>query len=165
LLGYYVDEERFFREGGELKGYDITSLTKDNGSPVKLGVFKGEEFGWLSAVIFSSCATWGKVRALSADPNPNVTFEALRYNPNGTQPHYTKAKKANYEERLLEGIRVYHNPLARYPLDPAIFRHRDVFQTYYSEDQDDWVYEFRDGLLLFRRVDTRIHRAGAEHGA
>jgi hypothetical protein len=84
LFGYYVDEEKYLREGGELKGHEVESVAKDSGSSVCLGVFKDEEFKWLSAVMFSSCATWGKVRALSADPNPNVMFEAVTYNPNGT---------------------------------------------------------------------------------
>lgn len=158
LFGYYVDEERYLREGGELRGHQVGAVVKDNGSSVELAVFKNEDFKWLSAVIFSSCATWGKVRALSADPNPNIMFEALTYNPNGTQPHLIKAKKAHYTERLLDGLRVYHNPLASHPLDPAVFRNRDVFQSYYSEDQDDWIYEFRDGILLFRRVETLVRR-------
>jgi hypothetical protein len=159
LFGYYVDEERYLREGGELKGYEVESVAKDNGRSVDLGVFKNEDFKWLSAVMFSSCATWGKVRALSADPNPNIMFEAVKYNPNGTQPHFVRAKKANYTERLLDGLRVYHNPLATHPLDRGLFHNRDVFQSYYSEDQNDWVYEFRDGLLLFRRVETYVRRA------
>jgi hypothetical protein len=172
LFGYYVDEEKYLREGGELKGYEIDSVSKDSGSPVGLGVFKDEEFKWLSAVMFSSCATWGKVRALSADPNPNVVFEAVTYNPNGTKPQVVRAKKANYTERLLDGLRVYHNPLATHPLDRGVFRHRDVFQAYYSEASNDWAYEFREGLLLFRRVETYLRRApgdgapvGAAHGS
>jgi hypothetical protein len=159
LFGYYVDEERYLREGGELKGYEVGSVAKDSGSPVGLGVFNDEDFKWLSAVMFSSCATWGKVRALSADPNPNVMFEAVTYNPNGVKPHIVRAKKANYTERLLDGLRVYHNPLATHPLHRAVFRHRDVFQSYFSEVNDDWVYEFREGLLLFRRVETYLPRA------
>jgi hypothetical protein len=98
-------------------------------SSVDLGVFKNDEFKWLSPVMFSSCATWGKVRALSADPNPNIIFEAVKYNPNGTQPHIVKAKKANYTERLLDGLRVYHNPLAAHPLDRAVFRHSEFFRA------------------------------------
>jgi hypothetical protein len=158
LFAYYVDEEKYLREGGELKGDEVESVAKDNGSSVNIGVFKEDEFRWLSAVMFSSCANWGKVRALSADPNPNIIFEAVKYNPNGPKPHFVKAKKANYTERLLDGLRVYHNPLATHPLDPSVFRHRDVFQSYYSEARDAWVYEFRDGLLQFRRVDTLVSR-------
>jgi hypothetical protein len=47
-----------------------------------------------------------------------------------------KAKKANYTERLLDGLRVYHNPLATHPLDRGVFRHPDVFQSSYSEASD-----------------------------
>jgi hypothetical protein len=36
---------------------------------------------------------------------------------------------------------------------------KDVYQTYYSEEQQDWVYENRTGLLMFRRVLTAIKPA------
>ncbi len=156
LFGYYVDEERYLRGESELKGREVESVTKDNGSPVELGVFLDEKFKWLSAVIFSSCATWGKVRALSSDPNPDIVFEAGTYNANGVRPDFVRVKKSQYGEHLLDGLRVYHNPLAKNKLDPYLFRHRNVFQTYYSDAKDDWVYERRDGLLLFRRVHTFV---------
>ncbi|WP_063695688.1 hypothetical protein [Bradyrhizobium embrapense] len=76
LFGYYVDEERYLREGGELKGHQL------------------------------EC----------------VPTEAER------------------------------------PLDPSIFRHRDVFQAYYSEADGEWVYERRDGQLISRQVFTMIAR-------
>jgi hypothetical protein len=153
LYGYYIDEERFLRAGGELKKEHRDTIVKDNGSQIPIGIFAGAEFAWLSAVMFSSCATWGKVRALSADPNPNVFFEALRSNENGINPHLIEARKSAYTESLLDGLRVYHNPLATHPLDVAILRHRDVFQAYYDR-QSGWVYDQRDGLLLCRNVCT-----------
>ena len=61
----------------EQKGYEVESVAKDNGTAIDIGLFKSEEFKWLSAVMFSSCASWGKVRALSADPNPNIIFAAM----------------------------------------------------------------------------------------
>jgi hypothetical protein len=132
LYGYYVDEERFLREGGSLRGQPISSVTKDNLSEVSVGLFGREEFAWLSAVVFSSCATWGKVRALSSDPNPSIFFEALRLNSSGVVPHIVRAQKAQYSESLLDGLRVYHNPSATHKLNVNTFRHPDVFQSYYS---------------------------------
>jgi hypothetical protein len=38
LFGYYVDEERFLREGSALEGKRIESVTKDNKSPVPVGI-------------------------------------------------------------------------------------------------------------------------------
>ena len=59
VYGYYVDEERFLKEGETLQGQRLTSVRKDNLSEVPLAVFGREEFSWLSAVIFSSCASSG----------------------------------------------------------------------------------------------------------
>ena len=108
----------------------------------------------VSALIFSSCATWGKVRALSADPNPHVVFTALRSNLNGPIPHRIVANKEDYNETLLDGLRVYHNPDAYHPLDPAIFRSDEVMQSYFSKIENDWVYEQTEGQRAMRVVNT-----------
>ena len=165
LFGYYVDEERYLKEGGVLEGKRIESVTKDNKSPVPVGIFASEDFAWLSAVIFSSTASWGKVRALSSDPNPNIVFQAVKRNLSDVKALVTKARKADYRESLLDGLRVYHNPNATHELDKDIFRDNDVFQSYYSEEKQDWVYEDRTGLLLFRRVHTAIKTAKIDLGA
>jgi hypothetical protein len=162
LYGYYVDEERFLRQGGALEGHRIESVTKDNKSPVPVGIFASDDFAWLSAVIFSSTATWGKVRALSSDPNPNIVFQAVKRNLSDVMPLVTKTIKPDYHESLLDGLRVYHNPEATHKLKKDIFRDNDVFQSYYSEEKQDWVYEDRTGLLLFRRVLTAIKTAKSD---
>jgi hypothetical protein len=74
-------------------------------------------------------------------------------------PLVTKGRKADYHESLLDGLRVYHNPNATHKLTKDIFRDNDVFQSYYSEEKQDWVYEDRTGLLLFRRVLTALKTA------
>jgi hypothetical protein len=108
LFGYYIDEERFLREGGALKGQRLESVIKDNGSPVPLGIFASEDFAWLSAVIFSSCASWGKVMALSSDPNPNIVFQTVKCNLSGVTAHVGKARKSACDALM--------NPLnRRYP--------------------------------------------------
>ena len=144
LYGYYVDEERYLREGGALEGQRVESVTKDNMSSVPVGIFASNEFAWLSAVIFSSTASWGKVRALSSDPNPNTIFQAVQRNLSDVTPLVTKARKSDYHESLLDGLRVYHNPEAAHKLNQDIFRDKDVFQSYYSEEKQNWVYEEQD---------------------
>lgn len=157
LHGYYVDEEQHIathgREG-RLEGEELRRVFKENGSPIELGLFSSPAFKEISAVIFSSCATLGKVRALSSDPNPNIVFTALRYNPGGIQSHIVKEPKHRYTESLVDGLRVYHNPFASYPLDPALLRHPSVFQSY--RKNSDWVYEARAGLLMFRSVEVLV---------
>jgi hypothetical protein len=156
LYGYYVDEEKFLREGGTLEKQRISAVRKDNLSEVPLAVFGVEEFAWLSAVVFSSCASWGKVRALSSDPNPNIFFQAVRLNASGAIPHVVHARKSEYSESLLDGLRIYHNPSATHKLDANTFRHPDVFQSYFSEEEGEWTHDQRNGLLLYRSVLTGI---------
>jgi len=163
LHGYYVDEERFIATQGpegRLEGEQLQRVFKDNGSPLELGIFSSPAYSEISAVIFSSCATFGKVRALSSDPNPGIVFTAVRHNPTGVQPYVVKQPKALYTERLVDGLRIYHNPFASRPLDPALFRHPGVFQSYYQNG--DWVYEAREGQLMFRCVEVAVPRGPLE---
>lgn len=159
LHDYYVDEERWIASGGaegRLEGEQLHQVFKDNGSPIELGMFNTKRYREISAVIYSSCASLGKVRALSSDPDTGMVFTALRYNPAGHCPHVIQCGKQQYVESLLDGLRVYHNPFATYPVDPSIFRHRDVFQSYFQDG--DWVCEQREGVLLSRNVMTLLQQ-------
>lgn len=100
----------------------------------------------------------GKVRALSSDPDPNIVFTALRLNRSSDRPHLIKEPKRRYEESLLDGLRVYHNPFAQYPLNPALFRHPSVFQWYFQDGQE--AVEQREGQLIFRCVNTVVDKPG-----
>lgn len=156
LYNYYVDEEQWISEGVDLPApkSELFSVAKASGAKVELGLFQSELMSEVSAVIFSTCATWGKIRALSKDPNPNIWFTAARLNTSDPTPHLIKAKKAEYQESLLDGLQVYHNPFAVRPLDPAIFRRWEVMQSYFSPQTQDWEHEQHDGQLQFRSVHT-----------
>lgn len=155
LHAYYVDEEKWLalpEPRPPLKGEPLPRVLKDNGAPVELGIFQTPEFREISAVVFSGVAYMGKVRALAQDPLTTSVFTALRKNLSGSRPHVIEAKAGQYQESLLDGLRVYHNPYADHPLDPATFRHPAVFQSYFAND--DWQYEDRDGLLQCRFVSS-----------
>lgn len=161
LFNYYIDEEDYIA-GRQTdrpipRGF-LPSVQKDNQSPIELGVFQNGSMPEVSAVLFSSCATWGKIRALSQDPNPDIFFTALRLNSQSSQPLKVKSRKRDYKEALLDGLRVYHNPEALCPLDPAVLRSPEVFQAYYCFQTGAWVYEQQDGQLLFRIVETHERR-------
>ncbi len=159
LYGYYVDEERYIATGGQkgrLQGEELRQVFKDNGSPIDLGLFTTPAYREISAEIFSGCATMGKVRALSSDPAPGIVFTALRLNPAADRPHVINEPKRRYQESLLDGLRVYHNPFAQRPLDPALFRHPSVFQWHFQGDEE--IIEQREGQLLFRCVNTVLEK-------
>lgn len=155
LYGYYVDEERYIATGGEegrLQGEQLLKVFKQNGSPINLGLFTTSAYQEISAVIFNGCATMGKVRALSSDPNQDIFFTALRLNLTSERPHVIREPKCRYQENLLDGLRIYHNPFARHPLGPDLFRHPSVFQWYFRGDKE--FIEQCEGQLLFRCVAT-----------
>lgn len=157
LYSYYVDEEAWIRDGVEMVPAPkaaLVTVTKDNSADIPHGLFLGDAMPEVSAVVFSSLATWGKVRALAADPNPNIRFSVLAQSMSGPIPHRIRALKRDYGEKLLDGLRVYHNRGARRPLDPAIFRSEEVMQSYWSENDGNWVHEQREWQLLARHVLT-----------
>jgi hypothetical protein len=157
LLSYYVDEDAYLaagRPGGGLDGEELRYVPKSSGSAVELGLFTSPAYKEISAVIFNGCATMGKVRALSSDPSDGTVFYAFRLNGASDIPHIIREPKRRYEESLIDGLRIYHNPYATYPLDPAIFRHPSVFQIYHEHGVVR--VEERDGLLLNRFLFTFV---------
>jgi hypothetical protein len=162
LYNYYVDEE-VWRKSLQSPApiSSIQLVTKSNGKSVDLGYFQNDSMADVSAVIFSTCAAWGKVSALSDDPHPDTYFTAIRLNPHSTIPHIIRAQKSNYAESLLDGLRVYHNPFAKFPLDPSIFRDNDVFQLYFRHDSGEWVAEQTEGQLLARFTFRLERRASS----
>lgn len=142
--------------GGEF--FDVPTARKANGADISLGYFRSDGMKEVSAVVFSSTATWGKVRALSNDPNPNVMFDMLRYNANGPQPIHEVLPKPRYQEPLLDGLHVFHNPFATHPLAWDTFRARGVVQeTWQPEERKPYV-EAAHGALIQRTVVTLMTR-------
>lgn len=160
LYNYYVDEDAWIatgRQESKIPTSLLFSVDKNNGAKIQLSIFEDGGMPEVSAIVFSTCASWGKLRALSEDPNPNIFFKALRLNLSGPTPHQINANKRDYKESLLDGLCVYHNPNANFPLDPATFRSADVMQSYYSRQSADWEHEQTDGQLLFREVKSLVY--------
>lgn len=93
---------------------DLGSIKKQNGAEVKLGLFNDETYSDISAVLYSSVATFGKARALSQDTG-NFLFHAVRIKDNYTPIRIT-ASKREYQESLCDGMRLFINPYAKYPI-------------------------------------------------
>ncbi len=159
LYGYYVNEQEYKEKNDyslPLIGYHVDEVIKDNGIPIELGIFNNPAYSSISAVIFSSTATWGKVVALSNNPNLVSIFQAVRQNMNSSVPHYIKETNLTYKESLIDGLRVYHNPYANYKLDKDIFSHPSIFQLYFDESNQQWICQQNDGQLLYRQLNTFI---------
>lgn len=131
LYRYYVDEENYLRTHPNrdvpLRPQDLSHVTKDSGAKLDLGLFCNESMPEISAVIQSSAATWSKVRAMSDDPD--VMIEAIYEDRANGGMKVFRGPNERYEESVLDGLRVYHNPFAKNPLDPSLFSRPEIFQA------------------------------------
>lgn len=136
----------------EIYGHEyIDFIEKPNGYEVPMGYFTNTEMPEISAVIFSNTATFGKVRALSDDPNM-MYFEHLRYNKNGLTPHHRVTPKNEYKESLLDGLHIYHNPNAKHPLGQEFFQNEDITHHWYSYEDGCPLDNAKDEALFHRTV-------------
>ncbi|MDI6449388.1 hypothetical protein [Anaerobaca lacustris] len=153
LYDYYVDEEQTV--SGRLvfnipvPAYPLGTVTKPSGASVELGVFSDSRCEDISAVIFSCTATWGKVRALAKNEGQHVGFRAVRLDSTG-RPYAVGAWKDQYEETLLDGLQIYHNPYARHPLPFDLLKADGVVQHYWDPGAHLWVVEGIEKSLAWR---------------
>jgi hypothetical protein len=132
LYGYYVDEQAYIDDPSKLasiEGTKLKTVRKSSNVELPLGIFNSTEYAHISAVLFNSSATWGKVRALSDDPYPLIYFSAVRSDPTTGDCFAFQGWKADYDENLFDGLRVYHNPHATHPLDWRVFQEPGAFQA------------------------------------
>jgi hypothetical protein len=119
-----------------------------------MGYFVNGEMPEISAVIFSNTATFGKVRALNNDPSLMI-FEHIRFNKKGLVAHHRVTLKSEYNETLLEGLHIYHNPLAKYPLKDDFLQHPDITHHWYSMI-DGYPRDDAKDEALFQRSVIKI---------
>lgn len=150
LYDYYVDEQEYLTNPERFpigpEGKSLGSVTKDNGSDIELGFFDCEKFSHVSAVVFSSVATWGKVDALSG--NPLMVVSSQWETAGGIERRTFSGGKVG--ESVTDGLRVYHNPYAKYPLPAEVFRKTGVVQMWADPEAREMVYEEAENSLHMR---------------
>lgn len=151
LYDYYIDETTFlnnphlYPDGPP--GISLGSIEKDNGSTIDLGIFLDGQWAEVSAVIFSCVATWGKTIAMSN--HVRLGFVSTTWGgANGPYPKMAQIGKPS--EDITDGLQIFHNPFAKNPIDPAIFRRPRVVQHYVSNGR--WIHESHDNCLHFRNT-------------
>ena len=158
LYDYYVDEQEYIGDPSKfasIKTKRLRIVRKDNGVELPLGMFNDSSHAHISAVVFNSAATWGKLRALGDDPNPFIFFSAARSDPRSGDFFIFQGAKANYQETLFDGLRVYHNPHASYPLDWRVFQEPGALQAVcVNPDTHEWKYWMDRPPLAARNLIT-----------
>jgi len=129
----------------------LESIEKSNGSKIPLGYFTNSQMKEISAVIFTSTATVGKIRALSKDPTL-IVFEVLRYPKKGSLPIPEIFEKKDYHETLLDGLHIFHNPYADIPLAYETFNKPEVVQHSFDVERRMPMDNAKEGALIRRKL-------------
>lgn len=106
----------------------LHEVVKANGTLIPLGYFRNSEMSEISAVLFSNVATYSKVIAMAADNDAINCFVTARYQHSELNHYF-----GDYEETLLDGLFLFHNPYARHPVDPKPFKEKGIAQIYESD--------------------------------
>jgi hypothetical protein len=156
LYDYYVDEEAYYANPEAYPSgppaVNLGSVAKDNGTELFLGFFNGAGMEEVSAILFSNSATWAKVSARGAHfAGKDKTLQYIwAFDKNGAPSTRTLSAK-DYLEPISAGLQIYHNPYAKRPLDPAVFRHEGVVQDY-MDNNGEWIHEERGNCLQIRTM-------------
>ena len=162
LYGLYHDEEETIASGAQkVISYNVDAVRKNENTTVDVGYFCTPEHSDVSAVIFSSLATWGKVRAVADNPKASTVYRTFHPNPESLYPTMRLAKKAEYHEHLLDGLCVMHNPFAKHKLAPKALGHERLAQAFVKQDGElDFVAP--DDFLLMRFLTSTVSQSHRE---
>ncbi len=152
LYGLYHDEEQTIESGAQqMVSYNVSQVMKNASAPIDLGYFCSPEFSDVSAVVFSSLATWGKVRAVADNPSAKTIYTTYHPNPGLLHPKVKQTPKSEYFEHLLDGLCVLHNPFAKYPLRADTLSHARLAQGFVKPD-GELDFDAPDDFLLMRSL-------------
>lgn len=154
LFGNYYDEEATIAVNfNEVHSYEVEAVNKKAGIDIPLRLFVDDTYKHISAVIFSTLATWGKIRALAINPDEPIVFTTIHPNEESIIPIVKTTIKRDYVEYLADGLYIFHNPFAEFPIDRKVFKNERVAQFIPHIDGTLEV-EAPDDFLLIRSLNS-----------
>ena len=159
LYGLNFDEEAAIAQGPSatsVPSHQVSGALKENGASVPLGLFLDDSANEVSAVVYSCLASWGKLRALADSPGSKSIYQTIHPSALGIVPEVRVTKKVDYVEHLTDGLYVFHNPYAKFPLNKDVFNFERSAQIFVEDDE--LVSVAPDDFLLLRMIQTITHR-------
>jgi hypothetical protein len=120
------------------------TLKPDTDSKIKLGLFLNDEMKDVSAIIFSSTVTLGKLTSLSISQNksPLKTNSVLCIRHDTEAPYFKhQIISQDSPEYLSDGLFIFHNPFASNPLSKKIFENTNAINVHFDIDKGRNTFE------------------------
>ncbi|EOZ8450913.1 hypothetical protein ACQXSR_005753 [Escherichia coli] len=124
---YYRPSEKNFSE--ERFIYRPEDNNIDEKEKIPLGIFSLKEYADVSAIVFSSTVSLGKLSALCSSSDNKIIH--VWYDGDLREPFKITIDK---KEKLTDGLFVFHNPLAKKPLPISVFECENICQFYSDKD-------------------------------
>jgi len=158
LYGVYFDEEATIATGAdEIIQFPVDAVVKNPSTNIPLGYFINEKYSDVSSVIYSSLATWGKIRALADNKSALSIYTTFHPIEGSLIPEIRYSQKCDYYEHLADGLHIFHNPFAKYPLKSSTLNHERIAQ-YFIDSNGQMDITSPDDFLLLRCLQTLILR-------
>lgn len=117
--------------------YKIGKIKKPNSdADINLGIFLEKRFEDISAIIFSSTVTLGKLTSLSKsfDGDFNQSF-VMNVRHDTDHPHYKiQEVSESIPEELTDGLFIFHNPNAKNKLSTELFSNSNIVQYQFENN-------------------------------
>ncbi len=113
-------------------------IKKDTNSEINLGLFLNEDMKHISAVIFSSTLTLGKLTSLAISQKKSSlkTNSVLNIKLDNEPPYYKLQLVSDANpEYLLDGLFIFHNPFAQNPIDKNLFKNINALNVFVDIDK------------------------------
>lgn len=161
LYGIRVDEQQG-KEGSEVSYGHIMEHTFDE-KRIPSGFFFQSECENVSAVLFSNSGTISKFNRMGklagfGDPDIKMIRTGMRYDrdENSREPKkfVMRVEEGECSETWSEGVSIFHNPNAKYPLDAGLF---PTAGHHYQKDGkvDSYLPDFFPIVSVTRILTTR----------
>lgn len=161
LYDQYVDEDVALDNPvqfpfGKAPIISLGTVEKANGAEIELGFFNDERFSEISAVILSTTATWGKVAAMTSNPDLSRHVNSVWFAGAGDEIIHQSSITQPHIETIRDGLMVFHNNFAKNPLNYELFDIEGVVQVFFDPLRKQVVRERRGRCLISRFVLSNI---------
>jgi len=159
MYGLYHDEAATPRDADRVTSYNVVTAAKTEVVDIPVGLFCDNTYADVSAVIYSSLATWGKIRALADNPAAHTIYRTFHPQEGSLFPEVRTSPKSEYHEDLMDGLWVLHNPFAKRPIADGALSHPRVAEVHVAPD-GELLITAPDDLLLLRTLFSVTPRRG-----
>lgn len=153
---------RVLSEDGRQIASTLTDAAfKPSGAAVRFGLFTDDAMPSVSGVLFSSTATWSKVRAMAGVTDNCTIFQGSRFTQRGFESFAVPA--GEYVETIKDGAHLFVNPYAKIPLEPDRFLDADIVVHEAHEGGTRTWFGERGSLIMRQVFEIRVESAVKEH--